>query len=159
MTVTAWRLVKTRYLPHAFDGEGARLCGGRWNSPGVTVVYLAESLALAALEVLVHIRSARPLTAYSAIPVRFDARLVRTLGEPELPADWHAAKPPIALHDIGDAWVAGGGSPVLSVPSAVVRSERIFVLNPAHPGFKRIRIGTAQPFALDDRLKPRRRRG
>ena len=38
----------------AFDGEGARLYGGRWNRRGTAVVYASESLALAALELLVH---------------------------------------------------------------------------------------------------------
>jgi RES domain-containing protein len=37
------------------SGEGARLCGGRWNSPGHAVVYAAEAAALAVLEVRVHL--------------------------------------------------------------------------------------------------------
>jgi hypothetical protein len=36
---TTWRIVKRRYASSAFDGEGARLYGGRWNSPGTPVVY------------------------------------------------------------------------------------------------------------------------
>ena len=44
---SAWRLVKTKYLANAFDGEGARLSGGRWNSHGVSVVYVSQSLSLA----------------------------------------------------------------------------------------------------------------
>src|SRR5262249_23266583 len=35
---------------------GARLHGGRWNSPGYDVLYASSTLALACLEVLVHIR-------------------------------------------------------------------------------------------------------
>jgi RES domain-containing protein len=155
--VEAWRLVKTRHLAHAFDGEGARLFGGRWNSPGLQVVYLAESLSLAALEVLVHLHDTTPLPAYSAIPVHFDARLMKTLRRSELPTDWRASPPPASLRAIGDAWVRAGKSAVLAVPSAVVESERIFLVNPAHPGFRRIRIGRPQPFAMDARLiKPRR---
>ena len=53
--IRAWRIVKTRYSADAFSGEGARLYGGRWNSPGVAMVYTAGSKSLATLEVLVHL--------------------------------------------------------------------------------------------------------
>ena len=159
MSRKAWRLVKTKYLAHAFDGEGARIFGGRWNSPGVPVVYLAQSLALAALEVLVHLQSAQPLTAWSTIPVTFSERLVKTVAEDSLPARWNEWPAPVALQEIGDAWVAAGVSAMLSVPSAVVPAERIYLLNPLHPGFRRVRIGEATPFAFDARLKPGRATG
>ena len=151
MIVEAWRLVKTRYLAGAFDGKGAREFGGRWNSPGVAVVYLAESLALAALEVLVHLHDTSPLPAYSAIPVRFDARLVKTLAARDLPGNWRASPPPADLRALGDAWARGMKSPLLAVPSAVVETERLFLLNPVHPGFRRVRTGRPQPFAMDAR--------
>ncbi len=157
--VHAWRLVKTRHLAHAFDGDGARRFGGRWNSPGIPVSYVAESLALAALEILVHLQSTAPLPSYSAIPVHFDARIIETLKTADLPRAWRASPPPAALRDIGDTWVSEGKSAVLAVPSAVVEAERIFLLNPAHPAFKRIHAGKPQPFALDARLSPARRRG
>ena len=48
-----WRLCRR---PHAdLSGDGARMFGGRWNSPGRAMVYLAEHPALAALEVRVHL--------------------------------------------------------------------------------------------------------
>ncbi|MBI5171468.1 MAG: RES domain-containing protein [Candidatus Melainabacteria bacterium] len=37
------------------DGEGARLFGGRWNSPGLPAIYTSSHLSLAALELLVHL--------------------------------------------------------------------------------------------------------
>ena len=158
MIIAAWRLVKTRHLAGAFDGEGAREYGGRWNSPGMAVVYLAETLSLAALEVLVHLHDASPLPAYSAVPVHFDARLMWAVKLRDLPRDWRASPPPPELRAIGDAWVRAGKSAVLAVPSAVVETERIFLLNPAHPGFRRVHIGRPQPFAMDERLvKPRGR--
>ena len=43
-----------RAIHARLDGEGARLAGGRWNSPGVAVVYMAQSVSLAVLENLVH---------------------------------------------------------------------------------------------------------
>ncbi len=54
--VVAWRIVKRKHAKKAFTGEGARQFGGRWNSPGVAIVYTAESQSLAALEILVHLR-------------------------------------------------------------------------------------------------------
>ena len=57
----AWRLVKARHAAGAFDGEGARLHGGRWNSRGARVVYVSSSRSLAALELLVHLEIAEAL--------------------------------------------------------------------------------------------------
>ena len=48
-----YRLAKAAFT--ALDGEGARLFGGRWNSPGRPMIYTAASPSLAVLEVLVHL--------------------------------------------------------------------------------------------------------
>ncbi len=48
----AFRIADKRFP--IFDGTGARLVGGRWNSPGKAVIYAAETFAGAVLEVLVH---------------------------------------------------------------------------------------------------------
>src|ERR1035437_10313235 len=52
MARRVYRVCRARYA--RLDGEGARLAGGRWNSLGSSVVYMAESVALAVLENLVH---------------------------------------------------------------------------------------------------------
>jgi RES domain-containing protein len=52
MTRSVYRVCRARYA--RLDGEGARLVGGRWNSPGRAVAYMAESVVLAILENLVH---------------------------------------------------------------------------------------------------------
>ena len=44
--ITAFRITQNRFARAAFDGEGARLYGGRWNSPGTAMVYLASSISL-----------------------------------------------------------------------------------------------------------------
>ena len=41
-----WRLCRRPFAD--LSGDGARLYGGRWNSPGRPMVYAAESAALAA---------------------------------------------------------------------------------------------------------------
>jgi RES domain-containing protein len=148
----AWRIVKERHASIALDGEGARMYGGRWNSPGVPVVYAADSRALATLEVLAGLGSATPLAAYLLIPLEFDQKLVASMEPTALPGGWNQSPPLPSSQQIGDAWVAGGTSPVLRVPSVLVPREFNYVFNPRHPGFSDIKVGRAEPRLFDPRL-------
>ena len=148
---SAWRLTKTKYLPAAWDGEGAKKAGGRWNDAGVPVVYASGSLSLALVEVLVHL-PADILSAYSAVRVEFDESLVTSVAPGQLPGNWKDSPPPPSTQAIGAEWVASGRSAVLRVPSVVVPGEFNFILNPAHPDFARIGIGAPMPFPFDPRL-------
>jgi RES domain-containing protein len=147
--IASWRLVRRERAGDAFSGEGARLFGGRWNSPGTAVVYTSDTLSLAALETLVHINPQLPLD-YVAFPVEFEDALVESLEE--LPSGWKNHPPPPAAQQVGNAWAKSARSAVLAVPSVLVPVQRNFLLNPAHPDFRRIRIGAAKPFAFDSRL-------
>jgi RES domain-containing protein len=44
---------------------------------------------------------------------------------------------------------------VLALPSVIIPSESNFLLNPAHPDFKKISIGKPEPFVFDLRLVSR----
>jgi RES domain-containing protein len=150
--ISAWRIVKAKHQSSAFDGEGARLAGGRWNSPGLAMIYTAQSAALAALEMLVHLESRSLLSSYVLIPCSFQRRLVLRLDRTRLPARWraHPAVPQLQL--LGDAWLKNGLSAVLEVPSVIIRSESNCLLNPVHPDFASIDIGPPEPFDFDVRL-------
>jgi RES domain-containing protein len=56
--VQLYRISKAHYAKSAFSGEGARLYAGRWNHAGTPMVYTSTSLALAALELFVHLNPA-----------------------------------------------------------------------------------------------------
>lgn len=147
-----WRIVKGKHAERAFDGEGARLYGGRWNSPGVPAVYASESRALATLEVLAGLQTNTPLPEYVLIPAEFDESLVLAVELDEVPADWRQNPPPPSTQRLGDDWIARGESAVLRVPSALVPKESNHVLNPRHPGFSAIRVGKPEPLSMDPRL-------
>ena len=155
MNLTAWRIVKRKFRATAFTGEGARRYGGRWNSKGVAVVYVAESQSLAALEMLVHLDSGELLKYYVAIPVTFDSRLVLDVDLSTLPRNWRTYPAPTTLRTIGDHWVSSGKSVALRVPSVLVPSESNFLLNPNHPDYTKLRIGKLLPFRFDPRLSSR----
>lgn len=151
----AWRLVKAKHAERAFDGEGARLFGGRWNSAGTRVVYCSETLALAALEVVVRVQSSRLLTAYVAFPLEFPEALIAIVNPGALPPGWRDTPPPATARQVGDAWIAEARSAVLKVPSAIVEEEYNCLLNPAHADFSRVAIGQPRRFRFDQRLMRR----
>ena len=154
MPIVSWRIVKARLAREAFDGEGARVAGGRWNSPGTPVVYTSESASLAALEMLVHFgRDAMP-PGYVLISCEFDESRVMRLDRRRLPRDWRSYPAPSELQAIGDDWVRVGKSAVLEVPSAVIDLDSNYLLNPRHRDFRSIRIGDAKAFDFDPRLLP-----
>jgi RES domain-containing protein len=149
--ITAWRIVKAKHSRTAFDGEGARLFGGRWNSPG-SPVYTAASTALAALEMLVHLGKATVLPAYVLIACTFNDSLVAHVEDSRLPSNWRSYPAPPELQSLGDEWVRLGTSAVFQVPSAVIPSESNYLLNPRHTDFSSIRVSAPEVFDFDLRL-------
>lgn len=149
MTLVVWRIVQPRFAHVAFSGEGARRFGGRWNSPGRRVIYNAQSQSLAALEMLVHFDSEILLQQYLAIPVTIPSRLILQLPLSFLPKNWTEYPAPLSTRSIGDNWIEAASSAVLQIPSAVIPSESIFLLNPSHPQFKKVRIGKTSRFQFD----------
>ncbi|MEN8007457.1 MAG: RES family NAD+ phosphorylase [Candidatus Krumholzibacteriota bacterium] len=147
----AWRVVKRKYLESAFDGEGARRAGGRWNSPGRPVIYTAESSALAILEMLAHVELYL-LSHYVFIPVRFPEEMSTRVDAAGLPGNWRSHPGPAALRRIGDRWLESGSSLALQVPTAVAPTGWNHLLNPAHPDFSRLEIGNPIDFNMDARF-------
>ncbi|MGH9851922.1 MAG: RES family NAD+ phosphorylase [Blastocatellia bacterium] len=148
-----WRLCRAKHAATAFDGEGARLFGGRWNEKGVPVVYASATLSLAALEVLVHHRVPLPPQDFVAISADFPQRVrLETIEEARLPRDWQADPPPRELQQIGSEWARSLRSLVLVVPSALISQEFNYLINPRHPAFARLKIAAPKPFPFDPRL-------
>ena len=136
----AWRLCRRPYAD--LTGEGARRFGGRWNSPGRKVVYLAEHAALAALEVRVHLD-----LPFALLPADFVLMRVIMPDNPNtlFPADTNSV-------ETGDSWLAEGRSAVLRVPSVLVPHAWNLLLNPNHPDAARSSIRDLEPFGFDPRL-------
>jgi len=148
----AWRIVQTHVADRAFTGEGAHRYGGRVNSKGFAVVYTSSSISLAILEVLVHIQIYDILEEYVYIPVEFDQKLSLALNPDELPDNWNKDPSPQAIKQIGDNWVESRTSVILEIPSAIAPTEKNYLLNPAHPDFRKLNFGSSTKFEFDPRL-------
>ena len=147
MARRVYRVCRARYA--RLDGEGAKLVGGRWNSPGRAVVYMAQSIALAVLENLVHMSRQDFPAGYvcvtavlpDGLPILSERGLRGRYGL----QGWDAKA-------LGDWWIDAQASAVLAVPSTVVAGESNYLLNPAHRRFPEIAIEPPALFHFDPRL-------
>lgn len=146
-----YRLCKAVHA--ALDGEGARLWGGRWNSPGRPMVYAAASPSLAVLEVLVHLDLPAELIpddmVLLTIKVLDDAMFeaiadMRQSAETQTDTD--------ACRQAGDAFLEAGSALGLKVRSIVVPQETNLLLNVRHVDMARVTVVASEPFAFDPRL-------
>jgi RES domain-containing protein len=149
---SGYRLVPEDCASSAFDGEGARLFGGCWNSIGVGIVYASRRLSLATLETRVHIDKTQMLKRYKCFQFHFDDALMEIFPLGDLPRDWRESPPPPSIQQLGDAWVKSARSAILAVPSIIIPEETNYLLNPKHSDFAKIKIDKPADFTFDPRL-------
>jgi RES domain-containing protein len=151
--IECYRIVQKHLAKRAFDGEGARLYGGRWNSKGTRMIYTSSSLALASMELLIHLESSDVLAGrYCYMKVLLPNEFCQKMPGSSLPKKWHEDPPPAATQALGDRWIQGQTSLALQVPSALVPAEGNLLINPAHPDFSSLKISPARSFAFSPRL-------
>ena len=147
-----WRIFRAKFAGEAFSGLGARRFGGRWNSPGVPMVDASTSLALAAIELFVHLEpNLQPddlVSIGAALPAGEPAQRLTTDKLP--PAWWTDDLEP--LRAIGDAWIRDKTSLAIEVPSAALRTEWNVLVNPLLAAIAEIKIEEPQPFHFDARM-------
>lgn len=150
-----YRVLRKQYGQAPFDGEGAFRYGGRWSSPGIRVAYASEHQSLAMLEYFVHLTPEDPppglILAIAEVPNDISYKEIRA---EELPAHWRETPAIPELAVIGDEFVQRAEHLALLVPSALSPNERNWLLNPAHPDFKRIEVQHTEPLDYDARLLP-----
>jgi RES domain-containing protein len=144
----AWRLVHSRWAKTALSGEGAALYPGRWNKTGERMVYLGSSLALAALETLVHLEVDASEEPFTAIELFLPDNLVTK--REHLKRTW---KNDLAYtRNLGSLWLKNAESLALVVPSAVIGIETNLLLNPEHPAISELKEVQRISFEWDTRL-------
>lgn len=147
-----FRLSKKKYSRN-LNGKGAARSGNRWNSKGTEMIYTAESRALAMAEVAVHLSLATIPGDYVMIEIEIpDSLKIQSLKQSELTPDWNIHPPDSHTLKIGDNFIDSGKHVILKVPSAVVKGDFNFLINPQHKDFKKIRIIEITNFPFDKRM-------
>ncbi len=116
------------------------------------MVYASQSLSLAALEQLVHLRIPRGLSGYVAGAIAFEDWQAQRVALDDLPAGWDGNPPPAALQQLGDQWIASADTVALVAPSAITTGEWNYLFNPGHPDFAGLHKWPVDPFNYDSRL-------
>ncbi len=128
--------------------------GFRWNSKYTYLVYTAESRALAMLEISVHLDLSEDLPIdryYVEIDVPEDI-LILEVSIKDLPINWDSKPPLLATQFIGDDFVRSGEAAILKIPSAIIKPEFNYLINPNHPDAKRIKIISKESLNFNERL-------
>lgn len=155
-----WRICRAVYAGEAFSGEGARRYGGRWNSRGVPMVYCSSSLALAAIELFVHLEPSQAPSDLVYVSAELPEGEPATTFEPATPpAEWWTEEALTGAHstrELGDEWVRSARSLAARVPSVPIRTEWNVLVNPAHSSMVGLKIDRPQPFVFDARMFQRK---
>ena len=125
----------------------------RWHNKGIPVAYLAESPALAMLELLVHFEMAPGEVPdnYQLLEIDYNGRKgISRLHDDALPTLWREDE--ALTRAIGDEWLSGLKSALLRVPSAIVPHSFNYLLNPRHESAQNATITSVQSHPYDVRL-------
>ena len=145
-----YRLTRCVYA-NDLTGAGARLYGGRWNSEGKGMLYLASSRALAVLEALVHLPPANIPDEYCMVEIETPDDFI-DVDQKLLPPNWNNADELDILKQFGNSFLFEKKSLMLKVPSAIVDMEYNYLLNPAHKSAQKVKVKKIRSFTFDNRL-------
>lgn len=147
----AFRIGRSVYP--VFDGTGAAKTGGRWNKKDTPVIYCANNLAAARLEILVGLVPKLLPKDHVWISVDIpDEVSVSELTDALLPAGWDNPLHTDISRDIGEAWLSSLASLVLVVPSVAAKGDKVILINPRHPDFPLLKPTEPRHLDWDDRL-------
>jgi RES domain-containing protein len=152
-----FRIGLARYLrvrKEAFSGKGGMVSSGRWHTEGHPVIYTAQSLSLAALEILVHLKQTQDVEPFMSYAAEIPDDLI--LKPQSYPARW---KTRIEVsRAFGDEWLEAK-TPALRVPTVLAPGEWNVLLNPLHADFSLSWIQAGpERFAFDARLLVRKKK-
>jgi RES domain-containing protein len=144
-----YRIADGRYP--VMDGEGARVAGGPWNSPGHALVYTCETFAGSMLEVLIHMNRLKLPKNRVYVEIHIEDRMISRILAEGLPG-WDT-EDQIVSRAFGDKWLRDRRSLGLLVPNMATQGvERNLLINPHHPEFSQLAVTGPVDVHWDARL-------
>lgn len=127
-------------------GAGSKQVGGRWNPKGFEVIYTATS-PYNAQSVMVAMAGGRlPPVDHVMVTIDLGQASYRGLTSVEF-AEFRASDDFAVSQAIGERWLTKQDTCVLIVPSDLVNGINYVLINPQHPDFRKITIGSFESLA------------
>ena len=144
-----YRITTPRFTSLSASGKIAR-----WNKEGQFVIYVAENIALACLENIVHRNSEGLMGDFRILTIEIPKKVSTKIIKIEtLPIEWSSRRNFEICQNIATNWLENSESCVLCVPSVIIPLENNFLINPQHPDFKFIKLLSVKEFTFDNRIK------
>jgi|SRR5690554_871206 len=145
-----YRITREKYA-EKLEASGRE---NRWNKEKQYVVYASSSRSLATLELVAHRNAIMEGVRYNTIIIHVPEYLdfVVEVDITKLPRNWHLLENKYVTQELGSDWYVNKSSPILRVPSAIIKEEYNYVLNTLHPDFSKIKIESVEDFNWDIRL-------
>ena len=133
------------------SGTGAAIYGGRWNKKGTPVLYTGESKDIALLEVIVH-TPPMLIPKLDILTIEIPDDSITQLTSKDLPKNWTDYPAPSVLSEITEEWIVKNTSIALKVPSCIIHSSHLYILNCRHPEYLKVKLLKCKEFHFDLRL-------
>lgn len=148
-----YRVVRQKYADRPLDTTGSWLNGGRWNPPGVSLLYTAEHPALALVEILVHMPQVpyADLPAYRLFTLEIPDTSRRVLPANQLPPYWNENSYTKSQTILAN-WLTNPDVLAVGIPSSVMPDGINYLLHAAHTSYEHIRIVDEKALVIDPRL-------
>lgn len=149
----AYRIARREYTDRLHSSGAAN----RWNKSRQEVIYTAESIALCALELLAHTNGIRPVGEFGLMHIEIsDSVPVYSVEVAELPAQWNTLASYPLTQQLGSTWYEAQKHLLMSVPSAIIPSEKNIVINTHHSDFaQKVQLKEVSDFFWDSRFPSR----
>jgi RES domain-containing protein len=125
----------------------------RWNAKGRLVIYTAGSCSLACLENLVHRSGEWQDKMYKVMLIEIPDKIKMESIEPgALQKGWEQVNHFSYCQSMAADWLNSATTAILKVPSAIIKKEYNYLINPQHADFKTIKLTGTEDFSFDMRF-------
>jgi len=146
-----YRISSAAYIQD-LTGTGAKLHGGRWNDIGTPMLYAAESISLATLEILVHFDGLTVPPLLHLLHLNLPDKYIQEVDRTTFDKIRKRKDAEFAFKEKGEKWVKSGSSLALKVPSIIISQEYNVIINTRHSDLSKLEKIKSEALDLDTRL-------